>query len=144
MTRLRELDGSRWSGAAELWLDPLGDSVQQSECTLTIVTNVVRYTWVYDGQPQQGSVELNGDGARFTDTWHQPEAMSCVLLSGAPGLFQVQGVYGPNADWGWRIALSLRQPSGELVLQMTNVAPWGEETRAVRMIAKHESGPRTS
>ena len=28
--------------------------------------------------------------------------------------------------------LALR-PTGELVLQMTNVAPWGEEVRAVRM-----------
>ena len=41
---------------------------------------------------------------------------------------------GPQAEWRWRIGLSVREPSGELVLQMTNVAPWGEETRAVRMI----------
>jgi hypothetical protein len=45
----------------------------------------------------------------------------------------VQGAYGPDRDWGWRIGLSLRAPTGELVLRMTNIAPWGEEARAVRM-----------
>jgi hypothetical protein len=31
------------------------------------------------------------------------------------------------------------RPSGELVLQMTNVAPWGEEQRAVRMVFTRKS-----
>jgi hypothetical protein len=59
--------------------------------------------------------------------------MKCRRLSEARGLFQIQGEYGPDADWGWRTALSLRTPTDELVLQMTNIAPWGEEARAVRM-----------
>jgi hypothetical protein len=31
------------------------------------------------------------------------------------------------------MGLVLRPPAGELVLQMTNITPWGEEARAVRM-----------
>jgi hypothetical protein len=53
-------------------------------------------------------------------------------------LFQLQYEYGPDADWRWRIALTLRAPTDELVLQMTNIAPWGEEARAVRMVAKRQ------
>ena len=49
-------------------------------------------------------------------------------------LFTVQGTYGAGEgpDWGWRSQLSVRPlGAGQLVLQMTNIAPWGEETRAV-------------
>ena len=40
---------------------------------------------------------------------------------------------GEGPDWGWRTSVAQR-PSGELVLQMTNIAPWGERARAVRMV----------
>lgn len=135
MSGLADLNGSHWSGTAELWLDPLGDSAQRSECTVAVEENTVRYTWVYDGRPQQGKITLDDSGAVFIDTWHQPEPMACTRVPEARGLFQVQGAYGPDANWGWRLTLCQRQPSGELILQMTNIAPWGEETRAVRMIA---------
>ena len=49
-------------------------------------------------------------------------------------LATVQYTYMEN--WGWRINLCFREPTGELVLQMTNIAPWGEEARAVRMVCK--------
>jgi hypothetical protein len=45
----------------------------------------------------------------------------------------VEGVWGPERDWGWRIGLYLR-PTDELALQMTVITPWGEEGRAVRMV----------
>lgn len=133
MRSLSDLDGTQWAGSSELWLDPLGDNVARSECTLAVVGDAVRYTWVYEGEPHQGSITLRENGADFTDTWHQPERMSCRTVADAWGLFQVQGQYGPDSDWRWRIALTFREPTGELVLQMTNVAPWGEEARAVRM-----------
>jgi hypothetical protein len=138
MSTLAELDGSKWAGTNELWLDPLGDNVTRSDGTIAVDGAVVRYTWSYEGKPHAGSVTLRGDVADFTDTWHQPEPMKCRRLPGAWGLFQVQGEYGPQSDWGWRIGLSVRAPSGELVLQMTNVAPWGEEVRAVRMICQRK------
>ncbi len=136
MTTIAELEGTSWKGTNELWLDPLGDEALRSEGTIRIEANVVRYTWSHEGKAHEGSFTLRADDADFVDTWHQAEPMKCRRLVGAPGLFQVQGAYGPEKDWGWRTALCLRAPDGELVLQMTNVTPWGEEVRAVRMICK--------
>ena len=134
--KLSELEGRKWAGAAELWLDPLGDSAIRSDCTLAIEGRVLRYTWQYEGKDQAGSVRWSDDGAEFTDTWHQKEPMPCRPVPGARGLFQVQGQYGPDADWGWRIGLCLRPETNELVLQMTNITAWGEEVRAVRMVGQ--------
>ena len=61
------------------------------------------------------AIALGADGAEFVDSWHQPEPMACADVGGAPGLFQVRGAYGPDAAWGWRIALVHREPTGELV-----------------------------
>lgn len=133
MARLTELDGTTWEGTAELWLDPLGDEVVRSGCRASLAAGAIRYEWSHEGTRHKGSITVGKDGARFVDSWHQPEAMACRHVADARGLLQVQGAYGPQLDWGWRIALSLREPTGELVLQMTNIAPWGEEARAVRM-----------
>ena len=140
MTSLTDLDGSRWQGTAELWLDPLGDNSSRSDCAISVEPRIVRYTWSHEGNAHEGSVVLRDDGADFTDSWHQPEPMRCRRLPDALGLFQVEGRYGPQSEWGWRIGLSLRAPTDELVLQMTNIAPWGEEARAVRMVCSRERG----
>lgn len=138
MGMLDDLRGTQWIGTSELWLDPLGDEVTRGDCSLSVDTDRVRYTWTHEGKRHEGSVTLHADGATFTDTWHQPEPMKCHRVLGAWGLFQVQGEYGPQSEWRWRIALCLRAPTSELVLQMTNVAPWGEEARAVRMICSRQ------
>jgi hypothetical protein len=134
--QLGDLHGTTWTGNAELWLDPLGDTPARSACTVTVDRDGWTYTWSHEGTPHHGSVRLREGGADFTDTFHQPEPMACRAVAGARGLSQVEGAYGPDAEWGWRIGLCLRAPTGELVLQMTNVAPWGEEARAVRMVCK--------
>lgn len=138
MGALSELRGTKWKGSNELWLDPLGNDVIEGDATIAVEGDVVRYTWSHEGKTNEGSISPREGGADFQDTWHQPEPMPCKTVPGAKGLFQVQGVWGPDADWGWRIGLCSR-PTGELVLQMTNITPWGEEARAVRMICKRES-----
>lgn len=139
MSSLSAFEGTSWTGTAELWLDPLGDEGVSSDCTISIEKDRVRYTWSHEGKSHQGSVTLTEGGAEFIDSWHQPEPMSCHDVPGAAGLFQVAGSYGPGSEWGWRTGLSFRAPTGELVLQMTNIAPWGEEARAVRMICQQNS-----
>ncbi|MBE9103159.1 DUF1579 family protein [filamentous cyanobacterium LEGE 07170] len=132
---LTEFQGSEWKGKAELWLDPAGNDVDVSECTLAIKPGVVSYTWAYEGETQTGSFTFDDSGTTWTDSWHQPEPVHCASLSGAWGIFTVQHSYSTpsSPDWGWRSKLSQR-PDGSLVLQMTNIAPWGEEGRAVRMV----------
>jgi hypothetical protein len=126
-TRLADTE---WHGSAELWLDPEGNSVDRSDSTLRIEADAIHYTWSYEGQPHEGCFTFEGNGAMWLDSWHQPEPTVCGGVPGAAGLFTVEHTYGP--EWGWRTKLSER-PNGDLVLQMTNVAPWGEEGRAVRM-----------
>lgn len=134
MTTIAELDGTRWKGTNELWLDPLGDEAIRSEGTIHVAANVVSYTWSHDGELHRGSFTIEADGAEFVDSWHQATPTRCRRLAEARGLFQVQYAYGPQGDWGWRAGLSHRTPTDELVLQMTNITPWGEEARAVRLV----------
>lgn len=141
MNTLADLNGTRWAGSAELWVDPLGDVVTRSACTLSLQGDGVGYKWNHEGQEHVGKITLYDDRAVFTDTWHQPDEMRCQRLQGGGGLFQIEGRYGPQLDWGWRTSLSYRTPTGELVLQMTNIAPWGEETRAVRMVCRQVDPP---
>ena len=137
---LAQLAGTAWVGSGELWLDPDGNEAHRYECSLTVDATKVSYTWSHEGKPNQGTITLRDPGAVWSDTWHQPQAMSCSAVPDSWGLLDLRYSYpvpgGP--DWGWRILLS-RRPRGELVLQMTNVTPWGEEGRAVRMVFKQTS-----
>ncbi|MDB9529369.1 hypothetical protein PN498_25485 [Oscillatoria sp. CS-180] len=130
-----EFQGSEWNGRAELWIDPAGNEADMSESTLSIGSEILSYTWAYEGETKTGAFTFHDSGATWTDSWHQPEPVQCRYLTNAWGLFTVEYVYpvpsGP--DWGWRSKLSQR-PDNSLVLQMTNIAPWGEEGRAARMI----------
>lgn len=132
---LAKFDGSTWTGQGELWLDPEGNKADVYECQLQFKANVVSYDWTYKGDAQKGSFTLNESGATWTDSWHQPQAVNCINVPDAWGLFTVQNTYEvPSSPvWGWRSKLSER-PGDTLVLQMTNITPWGEEGRAVRMI----------
>jgi hypothetical protein len=136
---LAELVGTEWVGEGALWLDPLGDEARRYRCTMHIDEEAVRYTWEHEGKTREGVFTLQGQGARWSDTWHQPRAVDCRDRSGAWGLLALRSTYpGGGADWGWATTLSSR-PSGEMVLQMTNIAPWGEETRAVRMVLQRKT-----
>lgn len=132
---LSKLSGTTMAGKSELWLDPLGNEPLHCDCELTITGGVVSYSWSFKDKPQQGRIELRDGGASWSDSWHQPEAMSCEDVPGSWALFDVAGTYGAGEgpDWGWRASL-VQRPSGELVLQMDNIAPWGERARAVRMV----------
>ena len=139
---LADLAGTSWHGTSELWLDPLGNDAQTSPCTLQIDAGAVHYTWEYQGTPHRGSVTPNAEGASFTDTWHSPTPITCPPVPGSHALLDVIGTYaaGDGPPWGWRVIVSHRPPFGSapeaLVLQMTNIAPWGEEARAVRMVGQ--------
>ncbi|MEM6820434.1 MAG: hypothetical protein AAF558_00640 [Verrucomicrobiota bacterium] len=127
--------GSHWKGTSELWTDPLGNEVYKESCALQITTDAVCYTWIYEGKKQNGSITWKGDHVHWVDTWHQTKGVDCEDISTRWGIFTIESTYQvpSSPDWGWRIKLSQR-PDESLVLQMTNIAPWGEEGRAVRMV----------
>lgn len=132
---LDKLDKTEWVGRGELWLDPNGNEVTVYDCKLKIAGKSFRYFWSYEGKIVEGNYSLTESGGTWVDSWHQPEQANCVAVPNASGLFTLQHSYKvpSSPSWGWRSKLSER-PTGELVLQMTNITPWGEEGRAVRMI----------
>lgn len=127
--------GSEWNGPAELWLDPNGNEALTSNASLTFVADGFDYSWSYEGDPQEGTVLIADGALRWRDSWHQPENTELSLVRAHESLFAAEYAYaaGSGPDWHWRIRLSER-PDETLVLQMTNIAPWGEEARAVRML----------
>jgi len=127
--------GSEWQGPAELWIDPLGNEASFSDASLSVRSDALSYTWVYKGRSQQGQIRFTEDGMHWRDSWHQPDSVQIEPIDDALGMMTARYAYpaGSGPDWHWRIKLSQR-PDSTLVLAMTNIAPWGEEARAVRMI----------
>jgi hypothetical protein len=118
-----------------------------SECQLRIGSERIDYTWAYEGTAHEGHIVLTSEGAEFTDTFHSSSTMACRAAAQKLALVDVTGSYSAPGmgDWGWRITVA-RRPSGEsaegeLLIQMTNIAPWGEEGRAVRMTCDRWIGP---
>jgi len=123
----------------------LAVAVSQQPLGPEIKAEVARYVAAVNGGGAARVAELYlrgtdastlGDGhITWTDSWHQSKLVECAELPKAWGLFALHYTYaaGEGPDWGWRTIFSQR-PTGELVLQMTNLTPWGEEARAVRMI----------
>ena len=136
-----EFDSTEWAGVGELWLDPEGNDVERYECSMTIGLNTLSYKWAYEGEEKQGRFEFLDDGATWSDSWHQSNSAKCLPVQNTNSLFAIEHTYTDPSEpsWRWRSQLSER-PDGSLVLQMTNITPWGEEGRAVRMIFKKQSG----
>lgn len=130
-------DGSQWTGSNELWVDPSGNEGEISEATLQVGKGGVTYTWAYKGTPHTGEVSWADNRVQWKDSWHQPEGvvLSPVTAHGALLAGEYSYPAGNGPDWHWRIKLAQR-PDDSLVLQMTNIAPWGEEARAVRMVVE--------
>ena len=130
---LADLSGTKWSGSGELWLDPLGNEVAECEVTGEFTAETFTYQWSYEGEAQEGSFAFRDGSATWTDTWHQKNPVECAAMADEWGLITVQHDYStPYGEWRWRSKFA-RRPDGSLIVQMTNIAPWGEEGRAVRM-----------
>ena len=132
---LTKLTGSNWTGRGELWLDPEGNKADLYDCQLQIENDAINYTWTHEGKTKKGNFTFNETGATWIDSWHQPAPVKCLDVNNTWGLFTVKHSYDvpSSPSWSWQSKLTER-PDETLVLQMTNITPWGEEGRAVRMI----------
>jgi hypothetical protein len=138
---LAKLDGTHWIGSGVLWFGgATHDDPHPFKGTLDIEAGKVTYTWSAGGKPQKGTLTFGEKGATWTDTWHQPKKVELSPVPGGWGLLNLHYTYsmGKGPEWGWRIVLAQR-PTGELVLQMMNVFPWGEESRAWRLMVTRKS-----
>lgn len=136
---LNKLAGTKWLGSGELWIDPKGNDAVLYDCKLNIEANAIYYSWFYENETKQGSFTFNDNGAVWVDSWHQPKSVQCVNATESWSIFNISHTYEvpDNPNWGWQSKLSER-PDGSLVLQMTNITPWGEDGRAVRMVFTRE------
>ena len=137
--RVKDLDGSRWTGTNKLWMEPTEPALD-SPATLAFAGDTLRYTWDFKGKAHQGALQGLATGVRWSDSWHQSGGVDCLPFPslGAP-LLSVGYRYPapPGPDWGWRIVLAQR-PDDTMVLQMLNVTPWGEEALAVHIEATRQ------
>jgi hypothetical protein len=124
-----------WQGVSRLYLEGADGPEQASDSTLTAVFTVrkfleIRYTWSYEGQPQEGLLLLGADGrtASWVDSWHQSKDV--MFCQGDP--LDVRGTYAVagHPRWGWRIQVAT--PADTLELTMYNLSPEGEQFLAVR------------
>jgi Protein of unknown function (DUF1579) len=135
-----------WTGTKLLNLSWLPNPEHFSEATLQ-ATRVagenfweIAYTWSHEDAAQSGILLLGIDPesraatAAWCDSWHQSACLLfCQGEAENSGRVSVLGSYKapPDPDWGWRITLD--QPNDDaLELVMTNIAPDGDETLAVR------------
>lgn len=135
----------QWQGVNRLWLAP-AEPAQESDSTAVLQMAAggqfatLAYTWVYQGQPQEGLLLLGQVHQQqvevvWIDSWHmQDKMMLCVGQVEADGAVWVKGSYAapPDPDWGWRIALQPISPD-QFRLVMHNITPAGEEMKAVEV-----------
>ena len=72
----------------------------------------------------------------WNDTWHAKDSMRCAgTLTSEALIVETSYSAGDGPDWHWRT--EVRTPSGdELLIEMYNITPEGDEQIAVRLRAK--------
>jgi Protein of unknown function (DUF1579) len=98
----------------------------------------IDYTWLYHGEPQEGSLlighekKINVVTAHWIDTWHMSDKVMVCGGAAIDAEILVLGNYAapPGHDWGWRISIAPEE--GErFSITMFNVEPNGRESFAV-------------
>ena len=143
--RFASLSGE-WKGTKCLYLNGESGPVQSSVSRLTIAKAaretllLLDYTWKYESDPHEGVLLLGYDepqntaSAAWGDSWHMSRRiMHCTGAIDDHGVFNVRGSYQapPDADWGWRIALTIHA-ADSIEIVMHNISPDGNEDLAVR------------
>ena len=133
-----ELNG-RYTGTNLLWLDADAPP-DPSDATAVVADGELTYTWSFRGNEKRGVLSFGEGRAHWVDSFHQTAGTDLVAVPPFGALFAAACAYPAgdgSPDWSWRIVLSQR-PTGELVLQMTNLPPWGEQDRAVELVLTRE------
>jgi Protein of unknown function (DUF1579) len=98
----------------------------------------IDYTWVFYGDPQEGSLlfghEKKSDvvTAYWIDSWHLNDKIMVCTGGLIDGQLHVFGSYAPptGPDWGWHIVVA-PQEGKKFSVKMFNVEPDGRESFAV-------------
>jgi hypothetical protein len=138
------LRAGSWRATNRLWFTPTSDVIE-SPIALTLdvavgdVVCALRYEWTYDDAVHTGILLVHDPaGATAPDmVWSDSFHTGSTLMPFRQGertdtSIVATGSYAapPGPDWGWRIAL-ISETSNDLLIQMYNITPTGEEGLAV-------------
>jgi hypothetical protein len=142
---LHPLSGN-WQGTYTLQ-DPNNNHLPVDSPSTATVTPILGgrfvrfdYTWVYNNQPQEGSILFGHEGdsdttiAHWIDSWHMGDK---VLVSRTTGdnskMVNVLGYWSvpPGPDWGWRTTVEPTFAPDSFRMAMYIVTPEGEEALAL-------------
>jgi hypothetical protein len=143
--KLLELVGN-WAGSQGLWLDPeQPEQRSQMQAQVSLAGQgkflLLRYQWIYEGQPQDGLLLVGFNQGRqvvsavWIDSWHMNDQMMLCQGEASPdGTLHLSGSYPapPGPDWGWWIEVAPREE--DLKLVMHNVTPEGQAFLAVEAV----------
>jgi uncharacterized protein DUF1579 len=133
-----------WRGTNRLE-DPHVRSTEDSPATAIVTPMLdgrfvrIDYTWVFYGDPQEGSLLFGHEKKRdqviayWIDTWHLNDKVMVCTGSVVEDELHVLGSYAPPSgpDWGWRIAIEPKDGKS-ITIRMFNVEPDGHEIFAVK------------
>jgi hypothetical protein len=126
----------KYAGKHELWMRPDTPALE-GDVRASLDDNVLSWTWTLDDDKHEGRLHL--DGSSWQDSFHQSEAAPLQAAPAHGARFGFSCQYGPpDSPWTWLIAVCER-PEGQLVVQMTNITPWGERQLAVQWIMDPQS-----
>lgn len=133
----------RWKGNYRLW-EP-GALPRQSQSAVQVAAMIggrfvrMDYTWLYEAEPQQGSILFGWEikkrlvTAVWVDSWHMGDKfMTCRGTADRKGAIIVRGSYAVrgSGEWGWRTLIK-PSPGRSIRMLMYNVSPAGKEELAV-------------
>jgi len=132
-----------WRGTNKL-LDPHIKTPEHSFATAMVSPVLggrfvrIGYSWVFYGDPQEGSILFGYEKKRdlvtayWIDTWHLNDKVMICTGTAVAGELNVLGSYAPPAgpDWGWRIVVTPREEKA-ISIRMFNVEPEGRESFTV-------------
>ena len=135
-------EGTIWQGSSDLWVDPSGNTGASSVAELSVEDGKITYLWSLNKDKHFGTILQDPSGIRWQDSFHTKEQALLTFSENVNGIFAATYMYSEpeNPGWFWRIKMSQR-PDKRLVVQMTNITPWGEEARAVRLILQLKAAP---
>ena len=137
----------RWNGINEFYTPGNGELPSESPSEATVRTVVagkfieIAYTWIFEGQPQEGSIILGCDPAStavqavWTDSWHMSDRlMLCDGTIAHDGTISVVGSHGGGSGREAKFGIEITAVGETFTIRMFDISPTGVKQMAVETV----------